>query len=344
LSINATYGGSQQLYSAYTYLYNPLIKGYQAVLPGGKEEYVTNPVTGEEELVLNEVPELGKYYNVGLMASLPLYFQAGYHSRVVQVSASYNYSNGLVAKIDRLSIDISKGYANNIAKIGYKEGIHLLQFGCGYQDQVRLAHKDFLPRWGQVFSINYALNPVDNNFSHLVSAYGKFYFPGVARHHSLSVEAVYQTSLKGFDRENALSNLAFHSGRLVPRGIYSSEIENRDYVATSVNYALPVWYPDWGGAAIQFKRVRLNLGFDYASFSHKQMYINDNDNLFSRITRHHIISYGGDLSIDFNLFRLPAAATTTLTISVYQPTIITKHKGDFGKRKPFITAGLSLPF
>ena len=344
LSINATYGGSQQLYSAYTYLYNPLIKGYQAVLPGGKEEYVTNPVTGEEELVLNEVPELGKYYNVGLMASLPLYFQAGYHSRVVQVSASYNYSNGLVAKIDRLSIDISKGYANNIAKIGYKEGVHLLQFGCGYQDQVRLAHKDFLPRWGQVFSINYALNPVDNNFSHLVSAYGKFYFPGVARHHSLSVEAVYQTALKGFDRENALSNLAFHSGRLVPRGIYSSEIENRDYVATSVNYALPVWYPDWGGAAIQFKRVRLNLGFDYASFSHKQMYINDNDNLFSRITRHHIISYGGDLSIDFNLFRLPAAATTTLTISVYQPTIITKHKGDFGKRKPFITAGLSLPF
>ena len=264
LSINATYGGTQQLYSAYTFLYNPLTDKYQAVLPGGKEEYITNPVTGKEELVLNEEPDLGKYYNIGMMASLPLYFQAGYHTRYVQVSAGYNYSNGLVAKVDRLSVEIGKGSVSNIAKIGYKEGVHLLQFGAGYQDMVRLAHKDFLPRWGQVVSLNYALNPADNNFGHLVSVYGKAYFPGVARHHSLSLAAVYQTSLGGFDRENALSNLAFHSGRLVPRGFYTSEIENRNYVATSINYALPIWYPDLGCSVIQFKRVRLNLGFDYA--------------------------------------------------------------------------------
>ena len=345
LSINASYGGTQQLYSAYTYLYNPLTGKHQAVLPGGKEEYVTNPVTGKEELVLNEVPDLGKYYNIGLMASLPLYFQAGYHTRFVQVSAGYNYSNGLVAKVDKMSVNIGQGSVSNLAKIGYKEGVHLLQFGCGYQDQVRLAHKDFLPRWGQVLSLNYALNPADMNFSHLISVYGKAYFPGIAQHHSLSVAAVYQTSLKGFDHEDALSNLAFHSGRLVPRGFYTSEIENRNYVATSINYALPVWYPDLGCAVIQFKRVRLNLGFDYASFNHKQMYVNKDDfSLFSRLERHHIISYGGDLSLDFNLFRLPAAATTSFTLSIYQPMVLTKHKGDGVNRRPFVTVGFGLPF
>ena len=345
LSVNATYGGQQQLYSAYTYLYNPISDRFEAVLPGGKEEYVTNPITGKQELVLNETPERGTYYNIGVMASLPLYFQSGYHTRYVQVSAGYNYSNGLVAKVDKLSMEIGKGHVSNIAKVGYKEGVHLLQFGAGFQDQVRMAHKDFLPRWGQVFSVNYALNPADENFSHLVSVYGKGYFPGVAQHHSLSLAAVYQTSIGGFDHEKALSNLAFHSGRLVPRGFYTTDIENRNYVATSINYALPLWYPDGGfGSVIYFKRLRLNVGFDYASFNHKEMYVNPNYTLGSRTERHHIISYGGDISIDFNLFRMPAAATTSLTLSVYQPTILTKHKEDKANRRPFIKVGFGLPF
>ena len=346
LSINATYGGRQQLYSAYTYLYDPISNKHQAVLPGGKEEYATNPITGKQELVLNETPERGRYYNVGVMASLPLYFQSGYHTRYVQVSAGYNYSNGLVAKVDKLSMDIGKGHVSNIVKVGYTEGLHLLQFGAGYQDIVRLAHKDFLPRWGQVFSVNYALNPANDSFSHLVSVYGKGYFPGVAPHHSLSVAAVYQTSLGGFDHEKATSNLAFHSGRLIPRGFYTTEIENRNYVATSLNYALPVWYPNGGfGSVIHFKRLRLNVGFDYASFNHKELYTNeDKTNIFSRLERHHIISYGGDISVDFNLFRMPAAATTSLTLSIYQPTILTKHKEDQSHKRPFVKVGLGLPF
>ncbi len=335
LSVNATYGGTQQLYSAYTYLYNPLTEKHEPVLPGGKEEYVRNPITGKDELVLNEMSELGKYYNVGVMASLPLYFQAGYHTRYVQVSTGYNYSNGLVAKVDKLSVAIGQGTVNNIVKIGYKEGVHLLQFGAGFQDQVRMAHKDFLPRWGQVFSMNYALNPADNNFSHLISVYAKGYFPGVAKHHSLSLAAVYQTSLGGFEREDALSNLAFHSGRLVPRGFYTSEIANRDYVATSLNYALPVWYPDWGGSIIFFKRVRLNLGFDFASFDNKYPTLTSEGTIITKTERKHLYSYGGDISLDFNLFAMPEAGTTSLTLSIYQP---------HGKQKPFVTVGFGLPF
>ena len=336
LSVNATYGGTQQLYSAYTYLYDPLTGSYQTLLPSGKEEYVLNPITGKEELVLNGTPKLNKYYNIGLMASLPLYFQAGYHTRFVQLLAGYDYSNGLVAQIDNTALNTKSGAVSNLAKMGYKEGVHLLQFGVGFQDQVRMAHKDFLPRWGQVVSFNYALNPADRNFSHLVSAYGKFYFPGVVRHHSLTVAAAYQTSIGGFDCENMLSNLAFYSGRLVPRGFYGNEIQNRNYVATSINYALPVWYPDMNlGPIIHFKRVRLNLGFDYASFKSKAMYINGKTGAaFSNIERKNIFSYGGDISIDFNLFELPDSATTSLTLSIYQP---------HGKKSPFVTVGFGLP-
>jgi hypothetical protein len=286
--------------------------------------------------VLDELPALGTYYNVGGMASLPLYFQAGYHTRYVQITAGYNYSNGMVAKVDKLSIELDKGNVSNITKIGYKEGVHLLQFGAGFQDQVRMAHKDFLPRWGQVLSMNYALNPEDKNFSHLVSVYAKGYFPGVAKHHSLSFAAVYQTSIKGFDREDALSNLAFHSGKLVPRGFYSSEIENRNYVATSINYALPVWYPDWGNSIIFFKRIRLNFGFDFASFDRKYTTREEATGSITIATkRQNYYSYGGDISLDFNLFAMPESGTTSLTLSIYQP---------HGKRKPFVKVGFGLPF
>ena len=333
LSINATYGGTQQLYSAYTYLYDPIKEGFRLVLPGAKEEYVTNPITGEKEMVLNEEPKLGKYYNIGLAASLPLYFQAGYHTRYVQLSAHYDYSNGLVAKLDNLNIDIMGGSVTNLAKIGYKEGLHLLQFGAGYQDMVSLAHKDFLPKWGQVISLNYALNPADKNFSHLVSIYGKAFFPGIMKHHSLSIAGVYQTSLGGFKAENALSNLAFHSGRLVPHGFYTSEIANQNYVAASFNYAFPVWYPEGGiGSIIYFKRLRLNLGFDYASFDHKSLDLEQSKVMHNR---KHIFAYGGDISIDFNLFRMPASATTSFTLSIYKP---------HGKKGMFVSAGMGLPF
>jgi hypothetical protein len=156
------------------------------------------------------------------------------------------------------------------------------------------------------------------------------------RHHSLSVALAYQTSLKGFNHEDALSNLAFHSGRLVPRGFYPSQIENRNYVATSINYALPVWYPDLGCSLIQFKRVRLNLGFDYASFDSKKPIPLGKTGLITTNThRQNIYSYGGDITIDFTLFRMPAAATASLTLSVYQP-----HGGD----RPFVSVGVGMPF
>ncbi|MBR2326925.1 MAG: hypothetical protein IKA49_06190 [Alistipes sp.] len=337
LGVHATYGGTQQLYSAYTYLYDPMSGGYRLTLPGGKEEYIKNPITGEDMLVLNEEPKLGKYYNIGLSASLPLYFQAGYHSRLMQISARYDYSNGMVAKLNNINIDMNNIKVTNLAKIGYSEGVHLLQFGIGYQDMVQLAHKDFLPRWGQVVSLNYALNPADNNFSHLISIYGKAYFPGFVKHHSLSIEGVYQTSIGGFKAENALSNLAFHSGRLVPRGFYTYDIANQNYVSTSLNYAFPVWYPEGGiGSILYFKRLRLNLGFDYASFDKRDLFISiASGNVVAFDKRKHIFAYGGDISIDFNIFRMPASATTSLTLSIYKP---------HGKKGVFVSAGMGLPF
>ena len=312
IGFSASYGGHQQMYYAYS--------------------YQLNEKTNQYELVFPEAPQLHKYYNFQTSLLLPLYFQAGYVTRYLEVSAVWNYSNGLVARVNNWK---AGGYnVTNLAKIGFYEGMHMLQFGAGYQCTVRQAHKDFAPRLGYAVSLNYAFNPTDNQFSDLISLYFKGYLPGLERHHSISVALSYQTSVGGFKSDSAASLLMFRSSRLVPRGFSVSEIESRDYVSTSVNYQLPIWYPEGGIPSIlYFKRIRLNLGFDYASFD-KPYFTATETGVKLSSRRKSLFAYGGDLAFDVNLFRMPASATSTVTLSIYKPN----------KKGIYISAGLGLPF
>lgn len=315
LSLSGSYGGKQQMYTAYT--------------------YELNPETGKYEVVFPEAPKQKRYYNISASASLPIYLQNGYHTRILGINVGWSYSNGLVAKLDKLIIE--GGQITNLATIGYSEGLHLLQAGIGFQDMVALAHKDFLPRLGYVLSANYAFNPANSDFGQLISFYGKAYIPGFARHHSISVAALYQNSVGGFESKLLASNFSFHSSRLIPHGFHTAEVENRDYFAASVNYQFPICYPEGGiQSVIYFKRIRLNIGFDYASFGKQffEAYPEINKvNLISK--RNQLYSYGGDITFDVNLFRMPSSATTAVTFTLYKP---------HGKRGLYFSAGVGLPF
>ena len=307
LSLNASYGGRQKVYTVGRY----------------------NPETGDVEIP--DVPTLGKYYSVSASASLPLMFQSGYHTRYLGASASYNFSNGRIARVDKITPEMFNDFSN-FKRIGYKSGLHTLQFGVTFQDFVRQAHRDFAPRTGVILNLSYAMNPANNHFSDLLSAYARFYLPGVAAHNSITIAGAYQTSIGGLNDDRLISDLSYTSSRLLPRGYTTADIRNNQYFAGSFNYQLPLCYPDGGIASVlYFKRIRMNIGFDYATF--QQMYINPGHEKL-RNNRRHIFSYGGDLIFDLNLFRMPDAATVALTLSAY-----VNRAG-----KPFISAGLGLPF
>ena len=259
----------------------------------------------------------------------PFLFQRGYHTRYLIASAGWEYSNGLVANTGKLSFD--DGGISNIATIGYSKGIHLATFGLGFQDFVRQAHRDFAPPWGVVASVTYATNPASGAFSDLLALYAKVYTPGFARHNSLTLAMAYQTSIGGFESKDALSALSFKSTRLLPRGFNSTQIENRNYLASSLNYQLPICYPDGGWRGIvYFKRIRLNAGFDYAQFERGRFY--EDGSL--RHEWHHINSWGGDIILDCNFLGQPASATTALKLSLYKPS-----EGNL-----YFAAGVELPF
>jgi hypothetical protein len=89
---------------------------------------------------------------------------------------------------------------------------------------------------------------------------------------------------------------------------------------------------------IFFKRLRLNLGGDYASY--QKPVINSTTGDIDRAWRR-IWSYGGDIIVDFNLINLPHSATITATLSLYGKgaTFPMRNKDKF-----YISAGLGLPF
>ncbi|MBR5197454.1 MAG: hypothetical protein IKW42_04465 [Alistipes sp.] len=312
LWVRGTYGGSQNIYRIAAY----------------------DPEEGE--IVYSPDIERGRYYSIGAGATLPILLQRGYHTRQLAISTSWNFSNGMVANVDKL--DFNNFNVTNLRTVSYSEGVHQLSFGATFQDFVRQSHRDFLPPWGVVASASYTLNPTTDNIGHLMVLYGKLYTPGFAKHHSLSVAASFQTTLGGFQSDLVLSQLAFKSTRLLPRGFSSYDIVNDHYFATALNYQMPVWYPDGGiPGFLFFKRLRLNIGADYASFQRPDGFDSEGT-IIDR--RKHLASFGFDLGVDFNLFSMPDAATISATFSLYQKMWL----APFHNGKLFFSFGLGLPF
>ncbi len=284
--LDASYGGNQIFYSLVSY----------------------DPETGNPLYQSQPAPE--KYYSVGLTTTLPLVFQRGYHTRQLSLSAGWNYSNGMVADLNK--IEWENGNIHNIERVGFNEGLHKLSFGAGFSDQVRLAHRDFAPRWGYSLSASYPFDPLNADFSNLISFYGQGYLPGFVRHHSLHLEATFQTSVGGYKFPAGYAPLSYKSTQLIPHGFTSSEIVSNSYTALSLDYQLPLCYPEGGITSILYiKRIRLNLGGDYAQFRRPAG---------AGLEWRRIGSFGGDLLFDFNLFRQPASATSTLKLSCYHPS------------------------
>ena len=287
-------------------------------------------------------PSPDKYYSVGLAATLPLYYQRGYHTRQLSVSTGWNFSNGMVANVGNIHWDEETGSITNIEHIGFREGLHSLSFSVGYSDLTRLAHRDFVSPWGYTVSAGYTVNPSDRHFSDLLSGYAKLYTPGFFAHNSLTLAATYQTSVGGYKFPSGYAPLSYRSSRLVPRGFSSADIVSNDYLAASVDYQFPLCYPEGGiGSVLYFKRIRLNVGGDYAQFlttgpwHYRASTLGGEGEIYpGNMTRRRIWSVGGDLIFDLNVFRMPASATSTVKLSFYRPST-----GGM-----WFTASLGLPF
>ncbi len=129
--------------------------------------------------------------------------------------------------------------------------------------QTRSVARDIRPRFGQVVDLQYRHTPVSGtDMGSVIAARVTANFPGLARHHSLRLQAAYQERTPG-ERMSQTINFGFPNLVVYPRGT-----EGRYDVQTwsfSGDYAFPVAYPEWTVPnVIYIKRIHLNLFGDYA--------------------------------------------------------------------------------
>lgn len=281
LALDATYGGYRQCYSV----------GYY-----NRED---------EKYYYQPIPYPEKSYSISAAVTLPLLFDRGRSVRRLSLGAGWNFTNGLVADLD--AIRWEDGKITNLNTLGYKDGLHKVSLSVAFAEQLKMAHRDFLPRLGYQLQGGYSFNPTNDDFASSYLLYGSAYLPGVARHHSLQLEAAYQQAVGGYTTPSGEKQLTYRSTLLLPRGFRSGELPiDKGLTTLSANYRLPLCYPEWGIPSLLFiKRIRLGAGFEYGTFRYG-------------IGRHNVWSAGGELAFDFNVLRMPASATSSLTLECFR--------------------------
>ncbi len=249
-------------------------------------------------------PAAKKYFEADLRTYLPLYLSMASRTRVLQPSVDFQYNNALIYEQDGT----------------VSHGLHKLLGEIYYSDNARLAMRDFLPRTGFAVRGDVAVEPTNDRFSKLWTAYARGYLPGVAPHHSTMLRAAYQWQSSG--------TYHFRQKELFPTGADYDFTAER-YMAFALDYQLPVAYPDWGVISLFYiKRVRINAAGNYARY---RPFIGGGE----IGPWQQVWSYGGDIILDTNLLRAPASATNYFRISIYHPS---------DRKGVFVGVDMSLPF
>jgi len=175
----------------------------------------------------------------------------------------------------------------------YKKGRFLLSYRLYYATLLKLSHRDFQPRWGQVFDMNFLHTPFDLvNYGNDFSFRTVFYFPGVLRHDGLKFKI-------GTEKQNPKKYL-FYNTVDFPRGY--KHIISEELTALSGEYSVPLLYPDLNLFALTYlKRFRGNVFVDYATGKRNHDLINRTFNKYSK----EYLSIGGGLLADVHFFRIP---------------------------------------
>lgn len=159
----------------------------------------------------------------------------------------------------------------------------------------KLAKRDILPRFGYQARLQYLKSPFNSeNYGSLYAARLTTYFPGIMRNHGLMLRG-------GYQYQDLDDKYLYLPEQLLdtPRG-YDYLYQTRQQWTFKADYAFPIFSPDWNvGSLVYIKRLRANLFYDYTE---------NQAGKYSGWTTQS--SYGVDVNIDWNLFRLNYPITT----------------------------------
>jgi hypothetical protein len=178
-------------------------------------------------------------------------------------------------------------------------------FDLAFYNLLKQSSRDINSKWGQVLYLKAFNTPYKGDFSGKnFSLSGYLYLPGLARHHSIWGYWAFQSTDIRLGRVGTLnelrSNYVFRNQIPLPRGVSDFMGRSEKMYSMSVNYTMPIWYPDISlGPIVNVKRVRLNTFTDYA-FGDNPRLRSQNPNADSV---HTFLSTGVEVKFDINVFR-----------------------------------------
>ncbi len=193
----------------------------------------------------------------------------------LQSTKGRNFKNFNLGAFFVLRNEFNKGFYKD--SLGNTSFSYLLQT-ISWSQQVQRALQHSFPRLG--YSLNaqhrYAISSVSG---YQVVGNGTVYLPGFMRNHNIILTG-------SFQQRDTLSQVSFSDRFAYSRG-YTGRYFSRMW-RTSVNYHLPLIYPDWGfGNILYLQAIRLNGFYDFTK-------IYSRDKKTTREQR----SVGGELFVD----------------------------------------------
>lgn len=176
---------------------------------------------------------------VGAFLMLPFNLSRGFFSTNLVLMGGYDYHN----------IRWTKPYTET-------RYLHVYTVGGQFSNIRHKALQQVNPRFGQVLTAVYK-NAFAGSFrKESFSGGAKLFLPGMAKTHSLEVNG-------DIGWETNTAAYYFYDSTYLSRGYTLFPVSK--FRKASLNYSLPICYPDWGVNGIFFlKRIRLNGFYDYA--------------------------------------------------------------------------------
>jgi hypothetical protein len=215
----------------------------------------------------------------------PFQFSSGKFSQYLQLSASSEYMNNYI-------------YVQEEGIYDY--GQTTLRGRLYFSNFQVSAYRDIFPRWAQAIDLNYSWAPFDKNiYGNATSLKSAFYFPGILANNGIRFR---------FEKEKQNPSLYLYGSMIsFPRGY--SNIISTDINFFSIDYALPLVYPDFNIASLLYiKRIRADLFYDYASGTGNYYFdviVNGKSTNAFHEGNEKFSSFGVELMSDFHVFRIP---------------------------------------
>ncbi|TKC10776.1 hypothetical protein FA048_11440 [Pedobacter polaris] len=208
---------------------------------------------------------------------------------------AYNHNYGFLGEIG--TSYTQRNFAPKEALLFSKTLKFPMSYKISFSHSVRMAERDVAPKWAQSISFSYFNQPFDKRLTGDLMAFeSTFYFPGIAKNHSLTASFNYQESSGSLGFNNEISTV-YGYGQIKAKSLLRNTL--------LLNYRFPIAFPDAEIGSLAYIR-----NFRGGFFSHYEN-IGNETNLTEPKT------FGLELRSNVNLLR-------------YQPVI------DLGARLVFV--------